>query len=155
MSCWRCIVLWSCILQNSFYCLLTTIKIQLIIVTLSFNLSEGGTHWALLIYSRGAWFYLDSSAGDSKLIINVATIVQNLKFIIKKGKHKDSTSTLEQSMNDTMKIEYISDAPSQVNSWDCGIYVICFTQAVVERYLSGGLGDLKEQSMAMFAHMNP
>lgn len=58
-------------------------------------------------------------------------------------------------MNDTMKIEYISDAPSQVNSWDCGIYVICFSQAVIEKYLSGSLGDLKEQSVAMFAHMNP
>lgn len=52
----------------------------------SFSLNiDGGTHWALLIYLNGTWYYLDSSAGESSMIINTAALMQNMKTIMGKG----------------------------------------------------------------------
>ena len=93
------------------------------------------------------------------MIINVATIVQNMKFILRQkgAKHKSLGDTLKNTLNESMKIEYVEDAPSQQNTWDCGIYVICFAESIIEQYLmkDGILHDLKEESPLMFEHITP
>jgi len=119
---------------------------------------DGGTHWALLVYLKNAgWYYFDSNAGESRMIINVATIVQNMKFVMRQKGSNALDDTLNNTLNESLKIEYVDDVPLQENTWDCGIYVISYAEAIVERYLmkDGNLTDLKEESPIMFSHITP
>lgn len=61
------------------------------------------------------------------------------------------------TMNESLEIEYVEDTPKQENLYDCGIYVICFAEAIVEYYLmkDGKINDLKDEAWLMFAHINP
>ena len=54
-------------------------------------------------------------------------------------------------------IECVEDTPKQTNLYDCGIYIICFAEAIVEHYLAknGKINDLRDESLLMFAHIDP
>lgn len=59
-------------------------------------------------------------------------------------------------MDKSLSIEYVDDIPKQDNSWDCGIYVMSFAEAIAMSYVArdGKFKDLKEQSPIILAHID-
>ncbi|XP_055338394.1 sentrin-specific protease 8-like [Paramacrobiotus metropolitanus] len=84
--------------------------------------AAGGTHWSLLVYNRleNTFFYLDSWMGHSmKTAKEVAAIMEKALGILERP-----------------KFQYL-DVPQQANGFDCGMYVICFSEALAASYIKG------------------
>ena len=81
--------------------------------------SQNGTHWALLVVDlKGMRFLMYDSMGNrSSATPNMLKTIQNLSKIL------DSNSVFE-----TLRV----NVPQQQNSFDCGMYCICFTEAILE-----------------------
>lgn len=90
--------------------------------------SPGGSHWSLLVWTRksGTFLYLDSMTNYNK-----SSAIQ-LKDI------------LGECYSLGTDIEYI-DTPQQKNSYDCGVFVLCFIQFMLEHpeSLNGDFSALK------------
>ena len=78
----------------------------------------GGTHWSLLVYDRmTSNYYHYDSAGSSNWIV-AKELVKKLKLITGDGSLASAR------------------CPQQHNGYDCGVFVIYFTQVLVQHFLS-------------------
>jgi len=86
----------------------------------------GGSHWALLLYVVGEdyFVYFDSSSGVIPTIYDVANKVNAVK--------NKTTKLLDEK---TLKIIHYKNSPKQINSYDCGMYVLSLAEALAERLL--------------------
>uniref|UniRef100_UPI00398E4AE5 sentrin-specific protease 8 n=1 Tax=Pristiophorus japonicus TaxID=55135 RepID=UPI00398E4AE5 len=82
--------------------------------------SAGGSHWSLLLYSRDQNCF---SHHDSYSNMNASHARQIAGKLQRFLGTKSEVPLVEES------------APVQKNSYDCGMYVICNTEALCERYL--------------------
>jgi len=80
----------------------------------------GGNHWSLLIYQKknNEFFYLDSM---NSFINNTHIIVKNLKTIL----------NIENTQNG--EITDIESCKIQQNTYDCGMFVLAFTEAILNQ----------------------
>ncbi|XP_026866472.2 sentrin-specific protease 8 [Electrophorus electricus] len=81
------------------------------------NQTAGGSHWSLLLYQRntGHFSHYDSQSGGNSL--HARRIAAKLETFLSTG----------------IKVPFVEEAcPSQQNSYDCGMYVICNTEALCE-----------------------
>lgn len=87
----------------------------------------GGSHWSLLVYNRkkDRYIYLDS-AGKYNLKIAVEILKKLSKIITPNATEVD--------------LEEVK-APNQNNSYDCGVFLCCFTENLAENE-----GDIKNLS---------
>lgn len=78
-----------------------------------------GTHWRLLVYLQGknGFFHYDSYASNS---FHAEQVAEKLEaFSGRKGN----------------KLAFVEEkAPAQQNSYDCGMYVICNTEALCQNF---------------------
>lgn len=83
----------------------------------------GGSHWSLLVYSKPeeTYFHFDSCQGTNGSIASIFTNNLMLYFHCK---------------NDKKFIEV--DCPQQNNGYDCGLYVLCFTDVISRHALENG-----------------
>ncbi|KAL4613416.1 sentrin-specific protease 8 [Arapaima gigas] len=79
--------------------------------------TAGGTHWSLLLYRRdsGCFSHYDSQSDSNAL--HARRIAAKLESFLGAAKKPTFVEEL---------------APSQQNSYDCGMYVICNTEALCE-----------------------
>lgn len=89
----------------------------------------GGSHWSLMLYVRGLdkFFYLDSSA-DYNL-----RHAQQVKNKIAKYLGLSEFAPLH-------KI----DVPQQTNTVDCGVYMLLFTDVLIQLVIQGKIGQIGE-----------
>ncbi|XP_073435534.1 sentrin-specific protease 8 isoform X2 [Dendrobates tinctorius] len=80
----------------------------------------GGTHWSLLAYFGGVREFLHYDSAPGTNTSHAQLMARNL------------TSML--GGNPRYQEE---EAPSQHNSYDCGMYVVCVAQALCEQYFRG------------------
>lgn len=88
----------------------------------------GGSHWSLLVYDRRKkkYLYLDS-AGKYNYQTSIK-ILQKLSKIIDP---------------DAQEVDFEQiDVPSQNNSYDCGIFTLCYTENVAEN--EGNVSKINE-----------
>lgn len=87
--------------------------------------SGGGTHWALMIYSKldEKFIYIDSTNGRIGIINEIAI---KIKSIMKRSSIK----------KDEGLIIYPQIERKQYNSYDCGVFVIEFTDKLIEYIIS-------------------
>ncbi|CDW90316.1 sentrin-specific protease 8 [Stylonychia lemnae] len=112
--------------------------------------------------SMSSWFYFDSSHGEYSMIENTAALMQNMKFVLKQEKIKETHKQPFNfgwglsNLNQSMKIEYVDNIPKQHNNYDCGIYLMSFAESLVLNFISrdGNLGDLKYISPIILAHID-
>ncbi|KPP75555.1 sentrin-specific protease 8-like [Scleropages formosus] len=79
--------------------------------------TAGGTHWSLLLYRRdsGCFSHYDSQSGSNALHA------------------RRIASKLESFLGAAKKPLFVEElAPAQQNSYDCGMYVICNTEALCD-----------------------
>ncbi|XP_006013951.1 sentrin-specific protease 8 [Latimeria chalumnae] len=98
---------------------------KLVFLPVNDNLNQvaGGTHWSLLVYNRdrGGFGHYDSYSGSNTH--HARQIVEKLEPFL--GKR-------------AVRVPFVEEqAPSQQNSYDCGMYVICSTEVLCEEYLKG------------------
>lgn len=82
------------------------------------NQTAGGSHWSLLLFHRdsGHFAHYDSQSGGNSLHA------------------KRIASKLESFLGTGRKVPVVEEAsPSQQNSYDCGMYVICNAEALCEK----------------------
>lgn len=96
----------------------------------------GGSHWALLIYvlSDNIFYYLDSTISYIKTIDNIAL---KLMYIIKDN-IKDIDISINSSVNDDYPDKLIVNCNierKQFNSYDCGMFVLEFTENLLKYLL--------------------
>lgn len=87
------------------------------------NQTAGGTHWSLLLFRRdaGHFAHYDSQSGSNSL----------------HGRH--IASKLEPFLGTERKLPFVEETcPSQQNSYDCGMYVICVTEVLCEKTKTEG-----------------
>lgn len=87
------------------------------------NQSAGGTHWSLLVYhhSSNHFAHYDSQNGGNSM--HARRIANKLETFLGAGRTP-------------MFVE--ENCPSQQNSYDCGMYVICIAEALCERVRTEG-----------------
>ncbi|XP_029034138.1 sentrin-specific protease 8-like [Osmia bicornis bicornis] len=87
--------------------------------------AAGGSHWSLLVYSKQekTCYHFDSSKGFNSSIAS--------KF----AKNIMSCILNENNLNGKF-VE--ADCPQQDNGYDCGIYVLCLTDVIVQYVLKTG-----------------
>lgn len=84
------------------------------------NQAAGGTHWSLLVYlqDKNSFFHYDSHSGSNS--VHAKQVAKKLEaFLSRKG---DKLAFVEEK------------APAQQNSYDCGMYVICNTEALCHHF---------------------
>ena len=90
-----------------------------------------GSHWSLLVYSKkeNKYFYLDSHGRYN--LKSGEQVAKNVQVLLKCPK--------KPSME-------IVDCPQQANGWDCGVFVLLFTQVILNRISEGkfNVSDLSE-----------
>ena len=112
--------------------------------------SVGGSHWALLIYQRhnNAFYYLDS-AGVYNLTYAQKFANKIYPYIQPKKQSNDSDENEAKEAN----IDYVNvlknftkiQVPQQQNGYDCGLYVVEFSQFVAQFYVDNmGKDDKKK-----------
>ncbi len=98
------------------------------------RVSEGGTHWSLLLFDRLHRWYIhyDSLAGSN---LTAAKAIAN---------------SLEPHLHATRRVKFdCVKAPQQRNGYDCGVYVICVAEEVCRQLTKGILKpQLNGHSMA-------
>ncbi|XP_021494493.1 sentrin-specific protease 8 [Meriones unguiculatus] len=82
------------------------------------NQAAGGTHWSLLVYlqDKNSFFHYDSHSKSNS--IHAKQVAGKLKAFL--GSKGDKLVFVEEK------------APAQQNSYDCGMYVICNTEALCQ-----------------------
>ncbi|XP_072321165.1 sentrin-specific protease 8 [Eucyclogobius newberryi] len=87
------------------------------------NQTAGGTHWSLLLYHRGSnhFAHYDSQSGGNAA--HARRVAHKLEAFLCGG----GAAPLEEEQ-----------CPSQQNSYDCGMYVICVAEALCERVRAEG-----------------
>lgn len=77
--------------------------------------SPGGSHWSLLIYSRveKTFYHLDSMGGINS---------------------REANKTASKLKLSSLKMVEL-DCAQQTNGWDCGIYVCCYAEKVINNCL--------------------
>ncbi|KAI4540701.1 hypothetical protein MG293_009742 [Ovis ammon polii] len=84
------------------------------------NHAAGGTHWSLLVYlqDKNGFFHYDSYGGSNSF--HAKQVAEKLEaFLGRKGN----------------KLAFVEEkAPAQQNSYDCGMYVICNTEALCQNF---------------------
>ncbi|KAF7241495.1 Sentrin-specific protease 8 [Varanus komodoensis] len=97
-------------------------KIVFLVINDNSNQAAGGTHWSLLVYfqDKNCFAHYDSqSRSNSAHARRVAGKLE--AFLSKRG-----------------KVAFVEEkAPAQQNSYDCGMYVICNTEALCQEYFQG------------------
>ncbi|XP_067829549.1 sentrin-specific protease 8 isoform X2 [Heptranchias perlo] len=84
--------------------------------------AAGGSHWSLLFYSRDKNCF---SHYDSCSNMNASHARQ-------------ITAKLQRFLGTKSEVPFVEEsAPVQKNSYDCGMYVMCNTEALCEQYLRG------------------
>jgi Ulp1 family protease len=59
-------------------------------------------------------------------------------------------------LEDSYVVVPLNDIPKQTNSYDCGIYVLMYAEAILQAYLDKhNLELLEENSIAFFDHITP
>lgn len=89
-----------------------------------FNLN-GGNHWSLLVYlsKEDIFLYYDSIKKRTSNLENAKKIAQKLRVLIN-GK----TYALKTLDNFIIN----SETPQQKNGYDCGVYVLAFTEILIQ-----------------------
>jgi len=88
-------------------------------------LTAGGSHWSLLIYERSTstFHHFDSSGAINDQAANDLA--------------KKCLPTISDGLgNEVMKFESHPDCSQQDNSFDCGIYALCFVEEILSNYQS-------------------
>eukprot|EP00347_Sterkiella_histriomuscorum_P007306 403349460 len=109
-------------------------KAKLIFIPLNDNQDQqklrGGTHWALLVYINNEkltqkYFLLDSSQskGTSGMLNMANKIKKRIQYLINPDQSQDKISK--------ESIVVLGDTPVQNNCYDCGMYVLCFTETIL------------------------
>ena len=84
------------------------------------NHAAGGTHWSLLVYlqDKNGFFHYDSYGSSNSF--HAKQVAEKLEaFLGRKGN----------------KLAFVEEkAPAQQNSYDCGMYVICNTEALCQNF---------------------
>ncbi|XP_076879871.1 sentrin-specific protease 8 [Brachyhypopomus gauderio] len=96
------------------------------------NQTAGGSHWSLLLYQRhtGHFSHYDSQSGGNSL--HAQRIAAKLETFLGAG----------------TKVPFVEEAcPSQQNSYDCGMYVICNAEALCESARRGSHAHLPAQTI--------
>lgn len=94
-------------------------KIVFLAINDNSNQAAGGTHWSLLVYfqDKNAFAHYDSHSRCNSA--HAKQVARNLQsFLGKRGK----AAFVEEK------------APAQQNSYDCGMYVICNTEALCREF---------------------
>eukprot|EP00347_Sterkiella_histriomuscorum_P005174 403357611 len=65
-------------------------------------------------------------------------------------------NNLDSSIDKSLQIEYVEGIPKQDNSYDCGMFVMSFAEAIIMNYVSrdGKMQDLQESAPAITAHID-
>lgn len=89
---------------------------------------SGGIHWSLLSFVRQhrSFYHYDSLSKHNT--VQAQRIASNLSSLL---------STERSSFQDV-------ECPQQVNSYDCGMYTICYADYVLERFINGDSRTLYE-----------
>ncbi|XP_006167314.1 sentrin-specific protease 8 isoform X1 [Tupaia chinensis] len=82
------------------------------------NQTAGGTHWSLLVYlqDKNSFFHYDSHSRSNS--VHAKQVAEKLEAFL--GRKGDKLVFVEEK------------APAQQNSYDCGMYVICNTEALCQ-----------------------
>jgi sentrin-specific protease 8 len=94
---------------------------------------EGGNHWSLVVYDRstGKFNYYDSSR-DYNYQAAIKTVAKIAHFIDPKYPYNQPRS---------IELEK-KTVPQQQNGYDCGVYVLAFSDAIAEA--DGGDSNLNK-----------
>ncbi|GAU99380.1 hypothetical protein RvY_10396 [Ramazzottius varieornatus] len=87
----------------------------------------GGTHWSLLVYHRtnNTYYHLDSWNEHNR---------HHAHF---------TANQMEKVLNAPERPNFESiEVPPQHNGYDCGMYVMCFSELLCHQYLSNSKVDL-------------
>ncbi|XP_028922484.1 sentrin-specific protease 8 [Ornithorhynchus anatinus] len=94
---------------------------QVVFLPINDNSSQaaGGTHWSLLVYEqeKNGFSHYDSHSRSNS--VHARQVAGKLEAFL--GKRGDKTVFVEEK------------TPAQQNSYDCGMYVICNTEALCQR----------------------
>lgn len=96
------------------------------------NQAAGGSHWSLLLYQRdsGHFSHYDSQSGGN------ATHARRI------------AAKLQAFLGTGTDVPFVEEpCPSQQNSYDCGMYVICNTEALCESARVGGCARLPSNTI--------
>ncbi|XP_036625519.1 sentrin-specific protease 8 [Trichosurus vulpecula] len=87
------------------------------------NQAAGGTHWSLLVYlqDKNRFSHYDSHSRSNS--VHARQVAGKLEAFL--GKRGDKVAFVEEK------------APAQQNSYDCGMYVICNTEALCQGFFKG------------------
>ncbi|XP_017565252.1 sentrin-specific protease 8 [Pygocentrus nattereri] len=96
------------------------------------NQTAGGSHWSLLLYQRdaGHFSHYDSQSGGNSLHA------------------RRITAKLETFLSARAQVPFVEEpCPSQQNSYDCGMYVICNAEALCESLRAEGYARIPAQTI--------
>merc|ERR1712228_527017 len=102
--------------------------------------SVGGSHWALLIYQRhnNAFYYLDSAGVYNltyaqKFANKIYPYINPKKVVKNESNEEEREADIDyvKVLDNFIKIQ----VPQQDNSYDCGMYVVEFSQFVAQFYM--------------------
>ncbi|XP_066492252.1 sentrin-specific protease 8 [Tiliqua scincoides] len=86
------------------------------------NQAAGGTHWSLLAYFRDKNCFAHYDSHTRSNSIHAKQVARKLEVFLCK---RDKVAFIEEK------------APAQQNSYDCGMYVICNTEALCQEIFRG------------------
>ncbi|KAH0564399.1 hypothetical protein KQX54_011883 [Cotesia glomerata] len=98
--------------------------------------AAGGSHWSLLVYSKAekTCFHFDSAHGNNN------TEARSFGLKISKQLLGDETASFKNVQ-----------CPQQDNGYDCGIFVLCFTDAILEHLESSPSVETFTEKEATFS----
>uniref|UniRef100_A0A8D0L657 SUMO peptidase family member, NEDD8 specific n=1 Tax=Sphenodon punctatus TaxID=8508 RepID=A0A8D0L657_SPHPU len=98
-------------------------KVVFLAINDNSNQAAGGTHWSLLAYFQDKNFFAHYDSHSKSNSVHAKQVAGKLEaFLDKRGS----------------KVAFVEEkAPAQQNSYDCGMYVICNTEALCQGYFRG------------------
>lgn len=89
----------------------------------------GGNHWALLIYQKSddTFYYLDSMC---EYIKNTEILAKKIDTLIKYSSL--SKHNLKYDEKQIRIIKILEENKFQLNSYDCGMFILAFTEAITD-----------------------